>query len=53
MNQSKFVAIPYNLLKAREKSRVQVAIGFGFFSHWLIIWREILNQSLSVTIAIA
>ena len=28
MNQSNFVAIPCNLLKAREKSHVQV--GFGF-----------------------
>ena len=36
MNQSKFIAILCNLLKAREKSRVQVAIGFGFPSHWLI-----------------
>ena len=27
-NQSKFVAIPCNLLKAREKSSAQVAIGF-------------------------
>ena len=53
MNQFKFIAIPCNLLKAREKSRVQVAIGFGFSSHWLINWREILNQSLSVAIAIA
>ena len=42
-NQSKFVAILCNLLKAREKSRVQEAIGFGFPcfpSHWLIKWRE-------------
>ena len=35
MNQSKFVAIPCNLLKAREKSRLQVAIGFGFSFHLL------------------
>ena len=41
MNQSKVVAIPSNLLKAREKSRVQVEIGFGFSSHWLINCREI------------
>ena len=41
MNQSKFVAILCNLHKAREKSRVQVAIGFGFPSHWLINWRDI------------
>ena len=41
MNQSEFVAIPCNLLKAREKPRVKVAIGFGFPFHWLINWREI------------
>ena len=29
------------LLKAREKSRVQVAIGFGFPFHLLINWSEI------------
>ena len=29
-----------NLLKAREKSRVQAAIGFCFASHWLKNWRE-------------
>ena len=45
MNQSKFVAIPCNLLKAREKSRAQVAIVFGFPSHWLINWREILKPT--------
>ena len=39
MNESKFVAIPRNLLKAREKSLVPVAIDFP--SHWLINWREI------------
>jgi len=30
-----------NLLKAREKSRVQGAIGFAFASQWLKKWREI------------
>ena len=40
MNQSKFLAITCNLLEAREKSRVQGAIGFGFTSHWLKNWRE-------------
>ena len=37
MNQSQFLAIIWNLLKAGEKSRVQGAIGFGFgfASHWL------------------
>ena len=30
MNQSEFLEITCNLLKAREKSRVQGAIGLGF-----------------------
>ena len=42
MNQSEFLAITCNLLKAREKSRAQGAIGFDFASHWLKNWREIL-----------
>ena len=40
MNQSQFLAIICNSLKAREKSRVHGAIGFGFTSHWLKNWRE-------------
>ena len=36
MNQSKFVAIPCTLLKAGQKSSVQVAIGICFPSRWLI-----------------
>ena len=40
MNQSQFLAIICNSLKAREKSRVRGAIGFGFTSHWLKNWRE-------------
>ena len=40
MNQSQFLEIIYNSLKAREKSRVRGAIGFGFASHWLKNWRE-------------
>ena len=40
MNQSQFLAITCNSLKAREKSRVQGVIGFGFASHWLKNWRE-------------
>ena len=32
MNQSQFLAIACNLLKAPEKSRVRGAIGFGFDS---------------------
>ena len=37
MNQSEFTEITRNLFKARGKSRVQGAIGFGFgfASHWL------------------
>ena len=41
MNKSEFQAVTCNLLKAREKSRVQGAIGFRFASHWLKFWREI------------
>ena len=44
MNQSEFLAINANLLKAREKFRAQVAIGFGFASRWLKNWREILSN---------
>ena len=39
-NQSQFLEITCNSLKAREKSRVHGAIGFGFASHWLKNWRE-------------
>ena len=35
MNQSEFLAITCNFLNAREKSRVQDAIGFDFASHRL------------------
>ena len=40
MNQSQFLAINCNSLKAREKSRVHGAIGLGFPSHWLKNWGE-------------
>ena len=40
MGQSEFPAITSNLLKAREKSRIQSAVGFGFASHWLKNWRD-------------
>ena len=40
MNQSQFLAIICNSLKAREESRVHGAIGFGLPSHWLKNWRE-------------
>ena len=35
VNQLQFLAITCNSLKAREKSRVHGAIGFGFACHWL------------------
>ena len=38
-NQSQFLAITCNSLKAREKSRVQGASGFGL-SYWLKNWRK-------------
>lgn len=41
INQSEFLTITCNLLKAREKSGVQGAIGFGGVSHWLNNWQEI------------
>ena len=40
MNQSQFLAITCNSLKAREKLRVHGAIGFGFASYWLKNWRD-------------
>ena len=39
MNQSQFLAITYNSLEVREKSRVHGAIVFGFDFHWLKNWR--------------
>ena len=39
-NQSEFLAITCNLLKAREKSRVHGAISSGFASHCVKNWRE-------------
>ena len=45
MKQSEFPAITCDLLKARQKSRVQGAISFGFASHWLKNWREIFKRS--------
>ena len=40
MNQLQFLAIICHSLKAREKSRLRGASGFGFTSHWLKNWRE-------------
>ena len=40
INQSQFLAIICNLLKAREKWRLHGAIGFGFAPHWLKKWCE-------------
>ena len=47
MNQSEFLAMTCDLLKAREKSRAQGqgAIGFGFASVWLKNSREIYKSS--------
>ena len=46
MNQSEFLAMTCDLLKAREKSRAQGqgAIGFGFASVWLKNGREIFKS---------
>ena len=44
MNQSEFLVITCNFLYAREKSRLQGAIGFVFASHWLKKWREIFKR---------
>ena len=40
MNQSQYLAITCNSLKALEKSHVHGAIGFSFASHWLENWRD-------------
>jgi len=40
VKQSEFLEITCNLLKVREKLRVQGTIGFGFTSNWLKNWRE-------------
>ena len=40
MNESQFLEITCNSLKAREKSRIHGAIGFGFASHCLKNCRE-------------
>ena len=41
MNQSEFLAIICNLLKARENSRVLGAIDLGIAPHWLKNWGEV------------
>ena len=53
MKQSELLAIPCNLFKAREKSRLQLqgAIGFGFA--WVKTGTRCLGQSLNVGITIA
>ena len=40
MNQSQSLANICKSLRAREKSRIHGAIGFGFDSHWLKNWRD-------------
>ena len=52
MNQSQFLAITSDSLKAREESHVHGAIGFGLASRWLKTGASLLSQSLSVAIAI-
>lgn len=53
MNQSEFPAIGYNLVKGRENSRVQGAIGLGFASHSLkSLARDFQAELLSVACAI-
>ena len=39
MNHSEFLAVTCTLIKARQKSRVEGAIGFA--SHWFKNWRDI------------
>ena len=41
VNQSEFLAITRNLLKARRKFRVKGVIGFSFVCHCLKNWRDI------------
>ena len=53
MNQSEFLAITSNLLKAREKSRLQDTIGFPWRLIRLKTGARFLSQSLNVAIAIA
>ena len=43
MDQSQFLAITCNSLKAWEKLRLHGAIAFGFASHWLKNWHESFN----------
>ena len=53
MNQSQFLAITCNLLKAREQSRVHGAIGFWFCCSLAEkAGASLLSQSLRVAIAI-
>ena len=40
MNQSQSLANICESLRAREKSSIHGAIGFGFDSHWLKNWRD-------------
>lgn len=43
MKQSELlaIAITLHLLKARQRSRIKGATGFGFASQWLKNWRKI------------
>ena len=52
MNQSKFLVMTCNLLKAREKSLAQGENCFGFGSHWLKTGERFLSKALSAAIEI-
>ena len=52
MNQSEFLAIMCNFLKARENWRAQGAIGFGFLIFGWKTGARFVSQSVSVAIAI-
>ena len=46
-NQSEFPAITVTYSKAREKSRIQSMIDFGFASHWLKTSSEIFKPIIT------
>jgi len=52
MNQSEFLAIMCNFLKARENWRAQGAIGFGFIIFGWKTGARFVSQSVNVAIAI-
>ena len=44
MKHPEFLEITHHLFKEQEKSCLQGSIGFGFASHWLKNWCEILKH---------